>query len=303
MMPNLPSRFGTAGFLCFCLAPIILFLFIAAFLPSVLAISDSLTNLSLASFLPSGQFIGLNNYRQLLQADPAFYAALMRTFLFVCLAVPAELVLGLAMALLLDREFSARRAIITMIMLPTMVAPVVVGMMWRLLLMPSFGPLTYWLNQFGFFTEQSVFSGETSAFLALVLIDIWEWTPFMMLILLAGLTALPQDPIEAAYLDGASSWQVLWHVQLPLLRPLIVIALMFRTIDASKVFDSIYVLTGGGPGTATEVISIFAYRTTFISWKLGYGAAICLVLAYLSLIIAAGFFKLVSRGSGEGSRP
>ena len=298
-MTNPPASIRSArGFLWFCMLPVVIFLVVAALIPAVLAISDSLTNLSLASFLPSGEFVGLGNYQELVGRDEKFYAALLRTAIFVILVVPVELVLGLAIALLLDREFAARRLTITLVMLPTMVAPVVVGMMWRLLLMPSFGPVTYWLNQFGLFTAQSIFSGELSAFLMLAIIDIWEWTPFMMLILLARLTALPKDPIEAAHLDGASNWQVLRHVQLPLLRPLIVIAVMFRTIDASKVFDTVYVLTGGGPGTATEMISIFAYRTTFVSWKLGYGAAICLVLAYLSLILAAAFFKKVSQNAG-----
>ena len=180
-------------------------------------------------------------------------------------------------------------------MLPTMIAPVVVGMMWRYLLMPSFGLLTYYLQQMGFLAETTIFSDEVTAFAALMIIDIWEWTPFMMLIMLAGLTAMPQEPIEAAHLDGANAWQVLWHVQLSFLRPLIVFAVMFRAIEASKVFDTIYILTGGGPGNATETIAVFAFRTTFIKWDLGYGAAICLVLAFFSLVVAALFFKVTSR--------
>jgi multiple sugar transport system permease protein len=127
-----------------------------------------------------------------------------------------------------------------------------------------------------------------------MLIDIWEWTPFIMLIMLAGLSAMPQAPIEAATIDGASRWQVLRHIQLPLLRPLIIIALMLRAIDASKIFDTVHVLTGGGPGDATEMIATFAYRTNFLKWDLGYGASICLVLAFASLIAAALFFKVVS---------
>ena len=161
--------------------------------------------------------------------------------------------------------------------------------------MPSFGVLTIYMNDLGLFRETSIFSGPTTAFGALMLIDIWEWTPFIMLIMLAGLTAMPKNPIEAAQLDGASKWQILWHVQLPLLKPLIIIALMLRTIDASKVFDTIYILTGGGPGDATEVISSFAYRTNFLKWDLGYGAAVCLVLAFASLVVAGLFYKVVTR--------
>ena len=164
-----------------------------------------------------------------------------------------------------------------------MIAPVVVGMIWRFFLMPSFGVMTVYLNRLGLFEETSVFSGPITAFGALIIIDIWEWTPFIMLIMLAGLSALPQAPIEAATIDGASRWQIFRHIQLPMLFPLIVVAVMLRGIDASKVFDTIYVLTGGGPGNATEVISTFAYRTNFIRWDLGYGAAVCLVLAFASL--------------------
>ena len=175
-----------------------------------------------------------------------------------------------------------------------MIAPVVVGMIWRFFLMPSFGVLTVYLNRLGLFEETSVFSGSITAFGALIIIDIWEWTPFIMLIMLAGLTALPQEPIEAATIDGASRWQIFRHIQLPMLAPLIVVAVMLRAIDASKVFDTIYVLTGGGPGNATEVISTFAYRTNFVRWDLGYGAAVCLVLSFASLVVAALFFKTVS---------
>ena len=160
--------------------------------------------------------------------------------------------------------------------------------------MPSFGILTVYLNQLGFFEETSVFSGSFTAFGALMIIDIWEWTPFIMLIMLAGLSALPKAPIEAATMDGASHWQIFRYVQFPMLTPLVIVAVMLRAIDASKIFDTIYVLTGGGPGNATEVISTFAYRTNFIRWDLGYGAAVCLVLAFASLVVAALFFKIVS---------
>jgi multiple sugar transport system permease protein len=116
-----------------------------------------------------------------------------------------------------------------------------------------------------------------------------------MLILLAGLSATPREPIEAATMDGASRAQILWYVQLPLLKPLIIIALLLRPIDASKIFDTVYVLTGGGPGDSTEIITTFAHRTSFMTWNLGYGAAICLVLSFASLLLAAMFYKIVTK--------
>jgi len=180
-----------------------------------------------------------------------------------------------------------------------MIAPVVVGMIWRFMLMPSFGFLTYHMNQLGLFREVPVFSDPVTAFVALAIVDVWEWTPFMMLFMLAGLFSVPQEPIEAADIDGASSWQIFWHIEFPLLRPMIIIAIMFRTIDASKTFDIVHVLTGGGPGNTTELMSVFAYRTSFVSWDLGIGAAVCLLIAFASLLIASIFFKVVSRESME----
>ena len=180
-------------------------------------------------------------------------------------------------------------------MIPTVIAPVVVGLIWYLIFLPTFGLFTQGLNNLGLFRDTGVFSTPESALAVLMLIDIWEWTPFVTLILLAGLTAMPKAPIEAATIDGASRRQILWYVQIPLLRPLIVIALLLRSIDASKIFDTVYVLTGGGPGDSTEMVTTFAHRTSFMTWNLGYGAAICLVLAFASLVMAAIFYRIVAR--------
>lgn len=281
-------------FVALCIFPVLMFLLIVSVIPTIVTISNSLTAFSLSDLTKRGAFIGLENYRDLLSNDPNFYGAIWRTILFVVVVVPIEFALGLCVALWLNRQFIGKRIVLTLIMIPTMTAPVVVGMIWRFLLMPSFGVVSVYLSDIGLFRETSIFSQPVSAFVALMIVDVWQWTPFIMLILLAGLTAMPKSPIEAATLDGATRWQILRHIELPLLRPLIIIALMLRTIDASKVFDTVYLLTGGGPGSATEVISTFAYRVNFSSWNLGYGAAICLVLAYASLVGAALFFKIVN---------
>jgi multiple sugar transport system permease protein len=284
-------------FMWLCIGPLIVFLVLVSVAPTILALVDSLRELSLTVFTKRGAFVGLENYRDLLREDPVFFSAIGRTVLFVALVVPLEFVLGLAIALAIDREFRGRRLVVTALMLPTMVAPVVVGMMWRYLLMPSYGLFTYYLERLGILADSTVFADVTLAYAVLALIDVWEWTPFMMLIMAAGLAAMPREPIEAAHLDGAGTWQTLRHVQLPFLRPLIVFACLFRAIEASKVFDSIFVLTGGGPGDATEVVALFAYRTSFVKWDLGYGAAVCLVLAFFSLVVAALFYKAVSHGA------
>jgi multiple sugar transport system permease protein len=282
-------------FLWVCLIPVIVFLAVVAVAPTTVAIIDSFRELSLISFGERGEFIGLDNYRELIGGDGKFYTAFWHTCLFVMVVVPIEFCGGLAIALWLNREFYGKRLILTLIMIPTVIAPIVVGLIWYLFFLPTFGLFTQVLNDLGLFRDTGVFSTSETALAVLILIDIWEWTPFVMLILLAGLTAMPRAPIEAALMDGASRKQILWFIQIPMLKPLIIIALMLRSIDASKIFDTVYVLTGGGPGDSTEMITTFAHRTSFMTWNLGYGSAICLVLAFVSLIFAAMFFKIVSR--------
>ena len=283
------------AFLWVCLVPVLVFLAIVAVAPTTAAIIDSFRELSLLSFGARGEFIGFENYRELLSSDKKFFTAVWHTCLFVVVVVPIEFCGGLAIALWINREFRGRRLILTLIMIPTVIAPIVVGLIWYLFFLPTFGLFTQGLNDLGLFRDTGVFSTPESALAVLMLIDIWEWTPFVMLILLAGLTAMPKAPIEAATLDGASRRQILWYVQIPLLRPLIVIALLLRSIDASKIFDTVYVLTGGGPGDSTEMVTTFAHRTSFMTWNLGYGAAICLVLAFASLVMAAIFYRIVAR--------
>ena len=283
------------AFLWVCLVPVLVFLAIVAVAPTTAAIIDSFRELSLLSFGARGEFIGFENYRELLSSDKKFFTAVWHTCLFVVVVVPIEFCGGLAIALWINREFRGRRVILTLIMIPTVIAPIVVGLIWYLFFLPTFGLFTQGLNDLGLFRDTGVFSTPESALAVLMLIDIWEWTPFVMLILLAGLTAMPKAPIEAATLDGASRRQILWYVQIPLLRPLIVIALLLRSIDASKIFDTVYVLTGGGPGDSTEMVTTFAHRTSFMTWNLGYGAAICLVLAFASLVMAAIFYRVVAR--------
>ena len=283
------------AFLWVCLVPVLVFLAIVAVAPTTAAIIDSFRELSLTSFGARGEFIGFDNYKELLSSDKKFYTAVCHTCLFVVVVVPIEFFGGLAIALWINRELRGRRLLLTLIMIPTVIAPIVVGLIWYLFFLPTFGLLTQGLNDLGLFRDTGVFSTPESALAVIMLIDIWEWTPFVMLILLAGLTAMPKAPIEAAMLDGATRRQILWYVQIPLLRPLIVIALLLRSIDASKIFDTVYVLTGGGPGDSTEMVTTFAHRTSFMTWNLGYGAAICLVLAFASLVMAAIFYKAVAR--------
>jgi multiple sugar transport system permease protein len=282
-------------FMWICIVPVICFLVFVSLAPLVLALIDSLREMSLASVSRLGRFIGLENFITVLSRESGLFSALARTALFVAIVVPVEFSLGLLIAMALNREFRSRRIWVTILLLPTMIAPVVVGLIWDFLLMPNYGLFTWVMNNLGWFEGKPVFSGPVSAFAAIMLIDVWEWTPFMMLFMLAGLLGMPQEPIEAAQIDGAAPWRVFWHIQLPLLRPLIIVAVMFRAIDASKIFETIYVLTGGGPGTTTELISIYAFRTAFQNWELGDAAAVCLLIGFFSLLAASIFYKIVSR--------
>jgi multiple sugar transport system permease protein len=295
--PAAPADRDRRRFMLICIMPVIVFLILVSLVPLVIALTDSLKQMSLTDLYDYGDFLGLANYRDALGHGSPLFHSLWLTAVFIALAVPAEFALGLAAAVILNREFRGRRFWVTILLIPTMIAPVVVGMIWRFMLMPSFGFLSYYLNHLGLFNETRLFSNEVTAFVALVLVDVWEWTPFMMLFMLAGLLAIPEDPVEAAYIDGATRWQIFRYVQLPLLRPMIILSLLFRTIDASKTFDIVHVLTEGGPGDATQLISVFAFRTSFVSYDFGLGAAVCLVLSFASLLVASVFYKVVSRQS------
>ena len=187
------------AFLWVCLVPVLVFLAIVAVAPTTAAIIDSFRELSLVSFAARGEFIGFENYRELLSEDGKFFTAVWHTCLFVVVVVPIEFCGGLAIALWINREFRGRRLILSLIMIPTVIAPIVVGLIWHLFFLPTFGLFTQGLNDIGLFRDTGVFSTPESALAVLMLIDIWEWTPFVMLILLAGLTAMPKAPIEAAH--------------------------------------------------------------------------------------------------------
>lgn len=275
----------------FFVLPVIIFLTAIVLIPFIWALIYSLTSLSLTSSSPTS-FIGLENYHKLMKHDVQFGDSLIKSLTFTVIVVSVELALGLALAVFVSREFKGRRWFTTLFMLPTMIAPVAVGLSWRFILIPTYGVGMYYLNQLGFFTTKTVFSGKLSAFLAIAIIDIWQWTPFMFLLMLAGLSSLPQEPFEAAAIDGATPWQIFRRITLPLMERIIVIAVLFRSIDAFKIFDKIFMLTLGGPGDATELISMYTYRLNFLFWHLGYGAAAVVVVYFFVLAATAVFQKL-----------
>ncbi len=233
----------------------------------------------------AGPFVGLDNYARLF-AEPVFWESLRTTLSVVAVAVPLELVLGFAAASLFVKEFPGKRLAVTVAVIPTVLAPVSVAVMWKILLASPWGFLMDTVfHPLGLFRETSIFGVGALALAAVIAIDVWQWTPFAFLVFLAGLSSLPAKPYEAAAVDGATAPQVFRHLTLPLLTPFIVVMGFIRVIDAFKLFDTVFILTKGGPGTATETISLFAYRFNFEYWKLGETSA-------LAIVVFAGFFAV-----------
>lgn len=226
-------------------------------------------------------FTGGDNFTAVYN-DPVFWQAIVTTALYVILVVLIETLLGLLLALLVARELRFAGLIRVALILPMTIAPVVVGVIWRLLYASDIGVVDPLFQALGLGAPH-VLAHPLSAFLGLVTVNVWEWTPLLFLIILAGLQSIPQDPIEAARVDGASGLQTFFHHTLPLLRPVLLVAVVLRTIDAVGTFDQIFVLTKGGPGTSTQLISIYAYNTAFLFNQ--YGRAMAMLIGVLAVLI------------------
>jgi len=237
----------------------------------------------------------LGNFTRLL-TDGFFRSALLHTFIYAAAALTAEFLFGLGLALLVDRPLRGRSVLRSLLLVPMMLPPVVVGVIWRLMLNPDFGAVNGTLRSVGIPTDVLTWTASpTLAMVSVIAVDVWQWTPFMFLILLAGLQAIPDEPYEAATIDGASSWQAFRDITLPLLRPAILVALMLRTMDLLRVFDHIFILTEGGPGFSTETVSLYIFRSAFRFFDLGYAAAMSLVLLILTNAISFGYIRFLDR--------
>jgi multiple sugar transport system permease protein len=239
-------------------------------------------------------FVGVGNYAELL-TDAVSRQAFLNTAIFTVAAVTFELLLGFAIALALWRDDRFNRICLALILIPVTITPLVVGLIFRALLMPEYGLVGYYLAELGLSGPRGLLAYGPSALATLIFIDIWEWTPLMALILLAGLKALPSDILEAARVDGASAWQRLRIVVIPLIAPSIVLALMLRTIDAFRVFDIVYVTTGGGPGEATNTLMLHAVKEGLEFFNIGRASAIANLTLLCLAIMASGFIVLFRR--------
>lgn len=274
------------------IAPAMLTLVVVSLVPFLYAAYLSFHEMRYAEV---GDWAGFANYASLL-GDERFWNSVSIAVIFVGIAVPVEFMLGLAGALILNQGIRFRRAIVPLIFIPTMMAPIVVGLLWKIMLAGSWGLLSYnVLERFNILPGTSVFASPDFALYALIIVDIWEWTPFLILAFYAGLQALPLNPFRAAAVDGASPGQMFFRITLPMLTPLIAVIVLLRLIDAFKIFETIFILTGGGPGTATETPGIFGYKLVFEFWKLGEATALAVVIWLLFFIFCNVFYYVAKK--------
>ncbi|GKQ52094.1 carbohydrate ABC transporter permease [Bradyrhizobium sp. Ce-3] len=238
-------------------------------------------------------FVGLANYLRL-PTDPRFVEAVGHTLSYTALSVVLPLVFGTLAAVVFHQKFAARGFLRGIFIMPMMATPVAIALVWTMMFHPQLGVLNYLLSLVGLPPQLWVFN-PTTVIPSLVLVETWQWTPLVMLIVLGGLAAIPTEPYESAQIDGANFWQVFRFITLPLIMPFLFIAGMIRMIDAVKSFDIIFAITQGGPGSASETINVYLYSVAFVYYDLGYGSAIAVVFFLLIVALAALLLYLRKR--------
>jgi multiple sugar transport system permease protein len=278
------------------LGPSLLYLLAMSVYPTVYSLWLSVHNYTI--YRPDMvSFAGWDNFAELLDKE-VFAQSFWVTILFSFFSVTIEFCLGLAVAVLLDRKMAGIGLLRTLLIVPVLISPVGMGLTFRYILAPTYGLLTYLLQSAGIPTADWMAS-TTWALPAVILVDVWQWTPFVTLILLSGMQSVSVEVVEAAELDGLTEWQKLWHIVMPLIRPVAMVVLLIRLIDSIRVFDMIFVLTRGGPGTSTEVLSIYSYVTGFTEGDMGSAAALAWVtVAFVNILV---FFFLRALARTEGS--
>jgi len=240
------------------------------------------------------RFVGLSHYATALTGG-RFWDAFGRTFFLTILSVVASTALGMAMAVILNRDFRGARWVRTAFLLPMVATPVATSLVWMMMFNPTLGVLNYLLQLVGL--PPSVWVADPWLVIpSIVLVDVWHSAPFAMLILLAGLKSLPREPFESAMIDGATRWQMFTRITLPMLQPVLIVVLIFRTIDSLKVFDLIWVITAGGPGSSSETLYVYAYNQAFKYLDLGYGSAVIVVFTVIVAAASLVWMRAHERG-------
>ena len=274
--------------------PAIIFVAVLMIFPVLYTLFLSLTNWNLTSGSPLA-FVGLKSYARVL-AEPRFLHAVGRTFLFTFFAVALEGILGVAIALILNRAFVGKSVAKLLLLLPLVATPVAIGIVFNLFYDPTIGLANFMLKSAGL-PQGLWISSAATVIPSLIIVDVWQWTPMITLIVLAGLAGLSNEPFEAAHVDGASEWQILRYVTIPMVMPVILTAVILRLIDALKTFDIILDMTGGGPGYASETINIMAFKYSFEYFRMGQSAVILIALFLVVFGCSLGIMKL--RASSE----
>lgn len=271
----------------FMVPSIVLMVLLLAY-PIFYTIEISLTRFDIATF-SAGAWVGLDNYREVMD-DYRFWDSLWVTLIYLVIALPLQVALGFGIAFLINAEWAGRGFIRALFIIPMVVAPVVAGGIWRMMLDPLWGVVNYWLGFIGI-GPLDWFGDPALAMATIIIIDTWRWTPFIVLIATAALLALPKDVFEAAKIDGANWWSTLWSVAIPLLVPVIAATFVIRWLGAVKMFDIVLASTYGGPGKATNVINLFIYEEAFRSLRFAESAAMAVIVLVLTMVLTALFLR------------
>ncbi len=265
-------------------APAVLVMAAGLFYPIAQAFNLSLYDWALGTPWETAKFIGAESFRSAL-ANPHAWTSMGVTLSFVVIAVGLELVIGIALALLLERPVRGMQIFRTIFLLPMMIAPICVGLIWRYLFDAQYGPINHLMQGLGL-SAHSWLAVPELAFFSMVITDIWQWTPFVLLMVLAALQGLDSSTIEAARIDGASTWQMIRRVKLPMIMPILIVTILMRMIDGFRGLEVIYVMTFGGPGLSTELFSLHIYKAAFISQNLGLASALSILLLVIVTLLS-----------------
>ena len=276
------------------LAPLLIFVFIVAIYPLAFSFFISFFKYRLTDPDQTKTLIGIANYQQAFK-DPIVVGSLKTTMKFVVGTVVLELALGLGLALLFSAETRFMRFTRSFLLLPMALPSLVVALVFKALYNTEFGVIPYYLKQMNIDVGRGLLAELSTALPAVILVDIWQWTPLIMFIFLAGIKSLPTEPYEAAIVDGASRWQSFFHITLPLLKPTLLVALLLRTMQSFKVFDIIYATTAGGPGTSTTVLNFQIYKVGLTFFKMGDAAALANILLFIVAILSVLYVMTLER--------
>jgi multiple sugar transport system permease protein len=279
------------------LAPSILTLAVLSIIPLVVILWLTVMDISFTPFYEQS-FVGLENYMEM-ATDDNVWNAWKVTAVYVTGALALQITLGVLIAVLLHRTARGENFLTSIIIMPMMIAPVVVGLLWQFMLNPSFGLYTYLLNQIGLFLNEPILGNPNSAMASLIIMDTWQWTPLVVLIVLARLKSIPEQLYEASRVDGATSLSQFRYVTLPLLKPALAIALLLRSMDLMRYFAKVFITTGGGPSNSTKIIGFYVYEQVLRFFNLGFGSAAAIVMLAVTVLIGLFFVEAIMGGAGD----